>query len=207
MVTAVSEEVDKPKQRNRGACKARKIDLDLLAEWLADGLTKSEIARRFGVSIAAVCQSVKRYKPDMPNSAPIVNSRTDLSSVTCQEQSDAFRLDMTWLLFQTTATVKTLAVPKDWKALGERQTVLTSLLNQGKTLFGWDAAAGSGSGAININLLASKAVVTTTQPQQSPVKPHTVPTPQELEHGETLENVTLDVTSEADPSTGPAHLV
>ena len=211
MVATVTKGVNTPKPTRgsipKGGVPTRKIDLDLMFSLHEDGMTRADIAMRFDVTQSAITHAFRSARVNEHSPAAAAHKRAVAIKANADGPDVLFRSLQTATLFESMRMCALLPKPTSAQQLVQRETALKLTLDRGKVLFGWDAASGSGSGAININLLATKAVVNTTQPQQSPAKPHTVPTPPELEHGETLENVTLDVTSEADPSTGPAHLV
>jgi len=150
-----AEKPAKPaKPRNRGCVPERKIDIDLLTEWKADGLTNVEIGRRFGVSDSAVAAAVRRYNVTGHKIPPTITARTDLASIPVSDQSAAIRLDLLHLLVLGIDQAKRMPVPREWRAMQDRQAFITSAIQQAAKLFGWDAKNSGSGGAINVNILA-----------------------------------------------------
>jgi len=132
----------------------RKIDPELLQEWLEEGLNQTTIAQKFGVSDSAVRQAIKRFSFAANKPPKSITGRMEIASIPDAELSTAAMLDLRYMWFNTMARAKTLPLPFAWKELNEVKSFIRSSYDTASKLFGWDAKNSGSGGAINVNILA-----------------------------------------------------
>ena len=167
---------DNPKKRKSGhiapgGVMERKLDYALMFEMLESGSTRSDVARKFGVSASAVTQAIKRARSQEFSPPAIAANRREGGSLTPTEPSDRFRSDQIATLFESMRMCAGLPRPSSFQQLVQRETALKLVLDRGKVLLGWDAKAGGNSGAINISGLSGHTTVNLQSVTQTPAKP------------------------------------
>ena len=151
--------------KNRGAARPRKIDLELLQQWVEEGMSTPEIAQKFGVTQNAVRQSMSRENITANRPPTSITGRTNIASFPLQELSDAARLDLQYLWFTSMARAKKLQMPRSWKEILEVQNFVKQSYDTAAKLFGWDAKSAATGAAINVQILAQAGQSNAAPPQ------------------------------------------